>query len=292
MQGSGNSQNKRFLTASADGVGTKAILAASYNMYQGMGQDLVAMCVNDLICQGGKPLFFLDYMGFNNVEEKIFHVLIKSIRRACKEAGCELIGGETAEMPGLYNKNYFDIAGFAVGMVTEKELLPRDGIESGDLIIGLPSSGVHSNGFSLIRMILKERNIDPVKETIEDKRLIDALMTPTTIYVKPLRQIMSSIHACAHITGGGMKNIQRVLPDSCTYHLHHIDFPPVFKWIQDAGEVSREEMLEVFNCGYGMVLITSPDKEEEVSRGLEKTGMGMSVIGKVIERPPSNSQGE
>ena len=283
------------LTASADGVGSKSILAADYGIYEGLGIDLVAMCVNDLVCKGSRPLFFLDYIGFNRVEESIFHTLIESIQKGCREAGCVLMGGETAEMPEIYNKNYFDLAGFAVGTVEERNLLPKEDIELGDLILGLPSSGVHSNGFSLIRKIIKECKVDPRKETLSDGTpLIDALMTPTTIYVNTVLELAKNklIQGCAHITGGGLNNIRRILPRGMDFELStkSWDLPPVFQWIKNRSYVASpssetidfSEMRAVFNCGYGMALVVRQKELQKLQEKLGKMNTNAKVIGKVV----------
>ena len=258
-----------ILVAANDGVGTKVKIAVDTNIHHTIGIDLVAMCVNDLIVQGAEPLFFLDYFATGKLTADIGVEIVRGIAEGCRIAGCALIGGETAEMPGLYARGDYDLAGFAVGAAERGTLLPRlESIAEGDVILGLASSGVHSNGFSLVRYIVDMARMkwDMAAPFAPDQSLGEALLTPTRIYVKPLLQILrgehaASVKALAHVTGGGFPdNIPRVLPDGffASLDLSSIKPPPVFSWLAKTGGVEDSEMLRTFNCGIGMVLVVDP----------------------------------
>ena len=254
-----------ILVAANDGVGTKVKIAIESGLHATIGIDLVAMCVNDLIVQGAEPLFFLDYYATGKLDPKVGADIVKSIARGCIESGCALIGGETAEMPGLYAAGDYDLAGFAVGAAERGTLLPRGDIGAGDVLIGLASSGVHSNGFSLVRKIVERSGLgwNDAAPFAEDQSLAEALLVPTRLYVKPLLQALRSgapIKALAHITGGGFPdNIPRVLPDGCgaELNLDALVVPPVFSWLARTGNVAQNEMLRTFNCGIGMVVVVA-----------------------------------
>jgi phosphoribosylformylglycinamidine cyclo-ligase len=286
------------LVAANDGVGTKLKIAIEVGVHDTIGIDLVAMSVNDLIVQGAEPLFFLDYFACNKLDLATAQAIIAGIAEGCKEAGCALIGGETAEMPGLYRERDYDLAGFAVGAVERGEILPRSDIAPGDVILGLASSGTHSNGYSLIRRIVEEHGLGygdlapfNAKQTIGE-----ALLTPTRIYVKPLLEVLrgkGGIKALAHITGGGLvENIPRVLPAgvAAEIELSAVPFPAVFGWLKEAGGVSHEEMLRTFNCGVGMIVVVSAADRARVARTLEDQGEIVFGLGSIIARPASGEQ--
>lgn len=251
-----------LLVSGTDGVGTKLKLAIAAQKHTTIGIDLVAMCVNDILVQGAEPLFFLDYFATGKLDTTIATKVIAGITEGCKQAGCALIGGETAEMPGMYKIEDYDLAGFAVGAVEREQLLPKTReLKADDLLIGLPSSGVHSNGFSLVRKIIEQEQINwfdaPPFES-EHTRLIDELLTPTTIYVKQVLPLMQAglIKAAAHITGGGLlENIKRVVPEKLSIELNKTAWkkPPVFEWLSEF--VDQDELFKTFNMGIGMVLI-------------------------------------
>ncbi len=255
------------LVAANDGVGTTLRLAIDAQNHDTVGIDLVAMCVNDLIVQGAEPLFFLDYLATGALDVAQATSVIEGIALGCKQAGCALIGGETAEMPGMYHNADYDLAGFAVGAVERAAILPRTDIIAGDVLVGLASSGVHSNGFSLVRKIIEVSDIklsDPAPFAPEST-LAQALLTPTKIYVKPLLAALKANHplkALVHITGGGfIDNIPRILPDHLTakVNLSTIPVPPVFPWLSQTGGIAQNEMLRTFNCGIGMIAIIHGD---------------------------------
>ena len=300
-----------LLVAATDGVGTKLKLAIESDRHEGVGIDVVAMCVNDLIVQGAEPLFFLDYYAAGRLEPTVAATVVAGIVEGCKLAGCALIGGETAEMPGLYRDRDYDLAGFAVGAVERGHQLTGDRVVPGDIILGLASSGFHSNGYSLIRKIITERNFKlgapaPFDPT---QTLIDVLLEPTRIYVKPLLgQIqLHRIKALAHITGGGLlENLPRVLPqrahaqiyagsmfENAGSELHSsaqalVDvsawtLPPAFAWLQREGHIAAQEMLRTFNCGIGMIAVVSPEDVPAVFADLVTAGETVHVIGKIEE---------
>ncbi len=263
----------KFLLAATDGVGSKLVLAKKQNDFSGIGQDLVAMCVNDIVVHGGKPLFFLDYYGCNYIDEVQFKCILESISKACKIAGCELIGGETAEMPFTYGLNDYDLVGFAVGIVDKDKYLTKEGISTGDIILGLASDGIHSNGFTAI--LERTEGIDKQK-----------LLTPTRIYVRSCLNVLAktdNIKALAHITGGGLiENIPRVLPKELSFKLKNMKYwPSLFHQIQKSGNFTEQEMLETFNCGIGMAVIVDKNNVDEVSDLFIEEGENIDVIGEV-----------
>ncbi|MEM7215711.1 MAG: phosphoribosylformylglycinamidine cyclo-ligase [Pseudomonadota bacterium] len=282
------------LVAANDGVGTKLKIAIESGIHNTVGIDLVAMCVNDLIVQGAEPLFFLDYLATGKLELEDATAVVEGIAEGCRQAGAALIGGETAEMPGMYSGNDYDLAGFAVGAVERDAILPSQDIAAGDVLLGLSSSGLHSNGFSLVRKIVEMKNLgwnDPAPFD-ESKSVSEALLEPTRIYVKPvLAAIRESggVKALAHITGGGFtENIPRVLPENlgANVDLNAISLPPVFSWLQLAGGISQSEMLRTFNCGIGMVLIADPGKAEKLAVYLSEAGCDVSVLGRLTPDLP------
>jgi phosphoribosylformylglycinamidine cyclo-ligase len=277
------------LVAATDGVGTKLKLAIETGIHAGIGVDLVAMNVNDIMVQGAEPLFFLDYFATGKLDLGVAETVIGSVAKGCQEAGAALIGGETAEMPGFYAPGDYDLAGFAVGAVERGDLLPRKDIAAGDVILGLPSSGVHANGFSLVRQVVERtglgwRNPAPFAPGLP---LGEALLTPTRIYVRQMLETIRgtrAVKAIAHITGGGLTdNIPRVLPDglAAEIDLDAIALPPVFTWLQAESGLDQDEMLRTFNCGVGMIVIVSPG---DVERALDYLGEEARVIGAIGER--------
>lgn len=277
-----------LLVAANDGVGTKLKLAIELDRHQGVGVDLVAMCANDLVVQGAEPLFFLDYFATGALDANVAEAVVGSIAEGCRKAGCALIGGETAEMPGMYAPGDYDLAGFCVGAVERGQLLDGSRIEAGDAIIGIGSSGVHSNGFSLVRRVIAEREWDLAAEApfLPGVSLGDALLEPTRIYVKPLLPLVreGAIHGLAHITGGGLlENIPRVLPAGLRAQIDagSWQFPPLFGLLQDGGSVAPKEMARTFNCGIGMVAIVAPADAESVIARLAESGESSRIIGAI-----------
>ncbi|MET3648145.1 phosphoribosylformylglycinamidine cyclo-ligase [Phyllobacterium ifriqiyense] len=283
------------LVAANDGVGTKLKIAIDAGVHDTVGIDLVAMCVNDLVVQGAEPLFFLDYFATGKLDPDQGAAIVGGIAEGCLQAGCALIGGETAEMPGMYRDGDYDLAGFAVGAAERNQLLPTGDIEEGDIILGLASSGVHSNGFSLVRRIVELSGLgwdaDAPFET--GKTLGQALLTPTRIYVKALLAAIretNAIKALAHITGGGFPdNIPRVLPKNLTasIDLSAINVPAVFSWLAKTGGVERDEMLRTFNCGIGMIVVVSPEHADTVLAALNAQGEKTVRLGTMIARTDS-----
>ena len=272
-------QNPRIV-ACTDGVGTKVEIANLLKKYDTIGIDLVAMSVNDLIVQGAKPIFFLDYISINKIELRKLKDIVKGIIKGCEMSRCNLVGGETAEMPGTYEKGKFDIAGFAVGLVEEKNILKKDDIRKNDLVLAVPSNGVHSNGYSLIRYLLKKNKINLNKKKFLKKELI----RPTKIYVKEILSLVNAnlINSCANITGGGIKeNIKRIIPKNLTakIDLNKIKIKKIFKWIKKNG-VDDKEMLKTFNCGIGFCLIINPKNLDKINRYFDKKYKPY-VIGKI-----------
>ena len=254
------------IVACTDGVGTKVEIANSLNKYDTIGIDLVAMSVNDLIVQGARPLLFLDYISINKIDLKKLKSILKGIVKGCKISNCELVGGETAEMPGTYEKGKFDIAGFAVGTVDEKKILAKKNIKKNDLVLAIPSSGVHSNGYSLVRYVLKKKKINLKK----NKFLKKELLRPTKIYVKEVLDLIDNnlLNGCANITGGGLAdNIRRVIPDGliANIDLDQVKTKKIFKWLK-LNNIEDKEMLKTFNCGVGFCLIIKPKNLHKVSK--------------------------
>ena len=242
------------LCAATDGVGTKAILAAELNYYKGIGQDLVAMCSNDLLCNKAKPLFFLDYFACSSVKSKQYTEILRSITGACKKINCSLIGGETAEMPSLYKGNHFDIAGFLIGI---KERYKTLNVTSGDLIFGIKSNGFHSNGFSLIRKIISKNNINIKRSKFNKQKLSNILMRPTRLYHRYINNYdLKYIKTLSHITGGGVySNFKRSIPKGTKFDLNIINLPKEYDFIKDNINISNLELMEIFNCGIGMIFV-------------------------------------
>ena len=274
------------LVSGTDGVGTKLKLAQVLNRHDTIGIDLVGMCVNDVLVQGAEPLFFLDYFATGKLDVDTAVAVVGGIAKGCELAGCALIGGETAEMPDMYPPGEYDLAGFTVGAVEKSQMLSGEAIVAGDVILGVASSGPHSNGYSLVRRIL-ERAGNPLDLDLAGVKLADALMAPTTIYVKSMLELLKSapVHGMAHITGGGLKeNIIRVVPNGLGIALDAstIVLPPVFDWLMREGNVAREEMWRTFNCGVGFTVILPRDAVAAASALLAKHGLASSVIGEVV----------
>ena len=279
-----------ILVAATDGVGTKLKIAVETSRHDTIGIDLVAMSVNDLVVQGAEPLFFLDYFACSKLDPKVGATVVAGIAAACREAGCVLIGGETAEMPGIYQHGDYDLAGFAVGAVARAELLPRSDIKPGDSVIGLASSGVHSNGFSLVRRIVGASGLawDAPAPFEPTRRLGEALLMPTRLYVRScLAAIRGSkaVKALAHITGGGfVDNIPRVLPRglAVALDLDRVPVPPVFKWLAVSGDVSEREMLRTFNCGIGMVAVLDANAAAAACEQFTANGETVVRLGEIV----------
>jgi phosphoribosylformylglycinamidine cyclo-ligase len=277
-----------LLVAANDGVGTKLKLAIELDRHDGVGIDLVAMCANDLVVQGAEPLFFLDYFATGALDNAVAQTVVESIAEGCRQAGCALIGGETAEMPGMYAPGDYDLAGFCVGAVERGALIDGSKVEPGDAIVGIASSGVHSNGFSLVRRIVADRKWDLQAEApfLPGLSLGEALLEPTRIYVKALLPLIRDglIHGLAHITGGGLlENVPRVLPKGCraTIDSASWEFPPLFALLQEGGSIAPEEMARTFNCGIGMVAIVAAQDADTVISRLQENGERARVIGTV-----------
>ncbi len=277
-----------ILVSSNDGVGTKLRLAIESNRHQSIGIDLVAMCVNDLVVMGAEPLFFLDYYATGKLDVDVAETVIKGIAQGCKEAGCALTGGETAEMPGMYQEHDYDLAGFCVGIAEKDEIVDGSHIAQGDVLIALASSGPHSNGYSLIRHIIKNKQI-PLSTTIDDQPLIDLLLCPTRIYVKSLLALAKAkyLKGAAHITGGGfIDNIPRILPENLSAYIDCASWqmPSIFHWLQKEGQLSDFELRRTFNCGVGMVVCVSAHQAEQALSLLREQGEKPWIIGKVKDR--------
>ncbi|MFC0273206.1 phosphoribosylformylglycinamidine cyclo-ligase [Metabacillus herbersteinensis] len=279
---------KPVLVSGTDGVGTKLKLAFMADQHDTVGIDVVAMCVNDVLAQGAEPLFFLDYLALGKAEPEKIESIVKGVSTGCAEAGCALIGGETAEMPGLYDADEYDIAGFTVGIVEKDQIITGENIEAGHVLVGLTSSGLHSNGFSLVRKILLEKQQLDLNEVYEPltQTLGNELLTPTRIYVKPVLSVLKqySIDGMAHITGGGfIENIPRMLPDGLGAEIDYGSWPiqPIYDFLQEKGELSREEMFNIFNMGIGFVLAVKQEQLHGVIQDLEKNGEKAFIIGRV-----------
>ena len=277
------------LVAGTDGVGTKLKVAFTMERHDSIGIDCVAMCVNDLVCQGAKPLFFLDYIATAKLFPQQVTEIVKGISQGCIEAGCALIGGETAEMPGFYKLGEYDVAGFAVGIVDRKKIIDGSSIKSGDALIGLASNGVHSNGFSLVRKLLMERN-NRLNEYNEEfgKTIGEELLKPTRIYVKGILELLGhfSIKGLSHITGGGfIENIPRMLPQGLSAEIGRNSWPipPIFHLLKEAGQMQEQSLYNTFNMGIGMVLACAPDEVQGILASLKESGYPAYLIGKVIE---------
>jgi phosphoribosylformylglycinamidine cyclo-ligase len=286
------------LVSSTDGVGTKIKLAILADLHTGIGIDLVAMCVNDIITTGARPLFFLDYIAMGKFNEKVFNELIEGITKGCEVSQCALLGGETAEMPGMYAEVDYDLAGFVVGIVERDRIIDGSEISIGDVVIGLASSGLHSNGFSLVRKIILDEHkfsLDYIPPEL-GKPLAEELLTPTKIYVPTILTLINKglkIKGIAHITGGGFyDNIPRILPRNCKVVLEKKawEWPPVFKYLQKLGNISEEEMYHVFNCGIGMALIVDKSSVDEVIAFLNALGEISYILGHVEKLQEKESQ--
>lgn len=278
LAAAGYDSNNTILIGATDGVGTKLRIAQATKKHDYVGIDLVAMCVNDLIVAGGEPLFFLDYYATGKLEVDEAAAVVKGIAEGCRQSGCGLIGGETAEMPSMYAPGDYDLAGFSVGAVTKGNVLPKD-VAAGDILLGLPSSGIHSNGFSLVRRLLQKENLSfdsPCPWDESAGTVGDSLLTPTKIYVKGCLPLLKAkvLNALAHITGGGLlENLPRSMPDGVDAEITgHPPLPAVFKWMKTASGLDDTEMLRTFNCGVGMVLVVKSDKIDEAKELLRLAG--------------------
>lgn len=282
-----------ILVSTTDGVGTKLKLAIHANKHDTIGIDLVAMCVNDLVVQGAEPLFFLDYFATSSLSVEAGAAIIAGIAEGCRQAGCALVGGETAEMPGMYQPGDYDLAGFSVGVVERDNLLPATQMKEGDVLLGLASSGVHSNGYSLVRHLIDASGLayDAPAPFDNNVTLAHALLTPTRIYVKSCLAAINSagrpVKALAHITGGGLsENIPRVLPAALAAELSRSAWhlPPVFEWLQRVGNIAEHEMLRTFNCGIGMILVVDAVQTPDVVSLLTAQGETVHTIGRLVKR--------
>jgi phosphoribosylformylglycinamidine cyclo-ligase len=277
------------LVSGTDGVGTKLKLAFELNRHDTVGIDLVAMSVNDILVQGAEPLFFLDYFACGKLDVPSATEVIKGIAKGCEDSGCALIGGETAEMPGMYPEGEYDLAGFAVGVVEKSKIITGETIKAGDAVLGLASNGAHSNGYSLVRKIIERSQPDLNAKFDGERTLADCIMAPTRLYVKPLLSLMQSItiKGMAHITGGGItENVPRVLPanvvadiDSATWQM-----PKLFEWLREGGNVEAQEMFRTFNCGIGMVVIVAAEDADAAIKQLQEAGETVSRIGTIRAR--------
>nr|WP_321252752.1 phosphoribosylformylglycinamidine cyclo-ligase [uncultured Ruegeria sp.] len=286
-----------ILVGATDGVGTKLRIAIDTGVVDGVGIDLVAMCVNDLICQGAEPLFFLDYFATGKLDTDTAARIIEGIAEGCVQSGCALIGGETAEMPGMYPEGDFDLAGFSVGAMERGAHLPV-GVRQGDVLLGLASNGVHSNGYSLVRKLVEMSGLGwDADSPFGDGSLSEALLTPTRLYVKQALQAIRAggVHALAHITGGGLtENLPRVLPDDlgAEIDLSSWTLPPVFGWMAQVGGIAEAEMLKTFNCGIGMIVVCAADRADELANLLTEAGETVSRIGTVTDQPGVSYSGK
>ena len=288
-----NSQQYRepILVSGTDGVGTKLKIAQLVGVHDTVGIDLVAMCVNDILTHGAEPLFFLDYIALGKLTPELVENLVKGVSEGCVQAGCSLIGGETAEMPGFYKEDEYDLAGFTVGVVEKSKLINGSAIKDGDVLIGLPSSGIHSNGYSLVRKVLLEKAGLKLDEQLDGMSLTlgELLMTPTRIYVKPVLSLLNEVEikGMAHITGGGLaENLQRIMPSGlgAVIDFDSLKIPYIFDLIARLGQVPREEMLRTFNMGTGFVIVVSPHHVNKALEHLCTSGESPILIGEVTSR--------
>ena len=284
------------LVSGTDGVGTKLRLAFDWNRHDTVGIDLVAMSVNDILVQGAEPLFFLDYFGCGKLSVDTAAAVVGGIAKGCELSGCALIGGETAEMPGMYPDGEYDLAGFAVGAVEKSAIITGKTIKAGDVVLGLASSGAHSNGYSLLRKILERANAKP-DDDFHGQPLADVVMAPTRIYVKQVLAALAkhgaAIKGLAHITGGGLlDNVPRILQPGLSARLHraHWEMPKLFQWLQQQGGVEDTEMYRVFNCGIGMVLVVDPAQAEAIAATLREQGETVSTLGEIVEQQEGMAQ--
>ena len=277
------------LVSGTDGVGTKLKLAFEMNRHHTIGIDLVAMCVNDVVVCGAEPLFFLDYFATGGLENAQAEAVISGIAEGCLQAGAALIGGETAEMPGLYREGEYDLAGFCVGAVEKDQIIDGSAISDGDLVIGIGSSGLHSNGYSLVHAALNRSTAD-LTDAFGDSTLGETLLTPTRIYVPALLNLIQSVpvHGVAHITGGGIAgNLKRILPEHCKAELSRANWPQpaIIDWLQQTGDINDEELLRTFNCGLGMVVVVAPEHASAVLDVLNRHGEQSFIVGKICPGP-------
>ena len=275
-----------ILVSGTDGVGTKLRLAIDLKKHDTIGIDLVAMCVNDLVVQGAEPLFFLDYYATGKLEVDVASDVVKGIAEGCVQSGCALVGGETAEMPGMYHAGDYDLAGFCVGVVEKSKIIDGSKVQAGDALIALGSSGPHSNGYSLIRKVIDVAGVNPATEQLVGKALGDQLLAPTRIYVKSVLELIEKVdvHAIAHLTGGGFwENIPRVLPDNTKAVIDEKswEWQPVFKWLQEKGNIDSYEMYRTFNCGVGMVIALPQADVEKALNVLRQAGENAWLIGQI-----------
>ena len=284
-----------ILVSGTDGVGTKLRLAIDLKKHDTIGIDLVAMCVNDLVVQGAEPLFFLDYYATGRLEVDVASDVVKGIAEGCVQSGCALVGGETAEMPGMYHAGDYDLAGFCVGVVEKSKIIDGSKVQAGDALIALGSSGPHSNGYSLIRKVIDVAGVNPATEQLAGKALGDQLLAPTRIYVKSVLELIEEVdvHAIAHLTGGGFwENIPRVLPDNTKAVIDEKswEWQPVFKWLQEKGNIDSYEMYRTFNCGVGMVIALPQADVEKALNLLRQAGENAWLIGKIESLNPGEKQ--
>ena len=284
-----------ILVSGTDGVGTKLRLAIDLKKHDTIGIDLVAMCVNDLVVQGAEPLFFLDYYATGKLEVDVASDVVKGIAEGCVQSGCALVGGETAEMPGMYHAGDYDLAGFCVGVVEKSKIIDGSKVQAGDALIALGSSGPHSNGYSLIRKVIDVAGVNPATEQLVGKALGDQLLAPTKIYVKSVLELIEKVdvHAIAHLTGGGFwENIPRVLPDNTKAVIDEKswEWQPVFKWLQEKGNIDNYEMYRTFNCGVGMVIALPQADVEKALNLLRQAGENAWLIGQIESLNPGEKQ--
>ena len=284
------------LVSGTDGVGTKLKLAFELNRHDTVGIDLVGMSVNDILVQGAEPLFFLDYFACGKLDVEVATEVIKGIALGCEQAGCALIGGETAEMPGMYPAGEYDLAGFAVGVVEKDNIISGADIKAGDVVIGLASNGAHSNGYSLVRKIISTHQVD-LNQKLDGEALADLIMAPTRIYVKPLLALMKllTVKGMAHITGGGLlENVPRVLPENVVAQLDGKAWhtPALFDWLREMGNVAPQEMYRTFNCGIGMVVVVDKNDANAALKQLTASGERATIIGAIRARLGNESQAQ
>ncbi|OOF57099.1 phosphoribosylformylglycinamidine cyclo-ligase [Rodentibacter genomosp. 2] len=286
-----------ILVSGTDGVGTKLRLAIDLKKHDTIGVDLVAMCVNDLVVQGAEPLFFLDYYATGKLDVDVAADVVQGIAEGCVQSGCSLVGGETAEMPGMYHEGDYDLAGFCVGVVEKSEIIDGRQVRSGDALIALGSSGPHSNGYSLIRKVIDVSGVNPTTEQLAGKPLSEQVLAPTKIYVKSILSLIkqTDVHAIAHLTGGGFwENIPRVLPKNTKAVIDEKswEWQPVFKWLQEQGNISTYEMYRTFNCGVGMVIALPQDQVETALALLKQAGENAWLIGHIEQASDGEEQVE
>jgi len=279
---------KPLLVSGTDGVGTKLMVAFEADKHDTIGIDCVAMCVNDIVVQGAEPLYFLDYVAVGKNEPAKIEAIVKGVADGCEQSGCALVGGETAEMPDMYSEGHYDLAGFAVGVVEKDKLITGEKVGEGDVLIGLSSSGIHSNGYSLVRKILFKDNAVDLNTHVDSlgTTVGEAVLAPTKIYVKPILELIKKVdvHGMAHVTGGGFdENIPRALPEGCQAVIKNGSFPipPIFDYLRELGNLDEREMFNIFNMGIGMVIIVSKQDEEKALTALKKAGENPHVIGHI-----------